>query len=215
MHGDGYCDDKNNNKACFFDGGDCCGSNVNTDYCTECHCHCNASSDLIGNGVCNDELNTAECSYDSMDCCATCQKILVILENDALVFRGHLKGIYHKSSMVNGYLSWTSTSNAIWGIDIFWYFGPMDDIGENHGWIIGPHRNQCPFNMPSVKWKYFAYSWINAKANEISINCIDGNFFLQKSNCRCSRQNCENVVRSHPYMISDEFGLNQISSDFL
>ena len=37
-HGDGYCDDVNNNEACFFDGGDCCGSNVNTQYCTECLC---------------------------------------------------------------------------------------------------------------------------------------------------------------------------------
>ena len=35
---DGYCDDVNNNEACFFDGGDCCGSNVNTDYCTLWQC---------------------------------------------------------------------------------------------------------------------------------------------------------------------------------
>ena len=37
-HGDNYCNDENNNEACFFDGGDCCGSNVNTQYCTECQC---------------------------------------------------------------------------------------------------------------------------------------------------------------------------------
>ena len=37
-HADGYCDDVNNNGACFFDGGDCCGSNVNTNYCDECLC---------------------------------------------------------------------------------------------------------------------------------------------------------------------------------
>ena len=37
--GDGYCDDINNNVGCnFFDGGDCCGANVNTQYCTECLC---------------------------------------------------------------------------------------------------------------------------------------------------------------------------------
>ena len=36
--GDGYCDDINNNVGCNFDGGDCCGANVNTDYCTECLC---------------------------------------------------------------------------------------------------------------------------------------------------------------------------------
>ena len=32
--GDGYCDDGANNLDCNFDGGDCCGPNVNTDYCT-------------------------------------------------------------------------------------------------------------------------------------------------------------------------------------
>ena len=37
-HGDNYCDDENNKEACLFDGGDCCGSNVNTQYCTVCLC---------------------------------------------------------------------------------------------------------------------------------------------------------------------------------
>ena len=36
--GDGYCDDGNNNADCNYDGGDCCGSNVSTQYCTECQC---------------------------------------------------------------------------------------------------------------------------------------------------------------------------------
>ena len=36
--GDMYCDDINNNMECGYDGGDCCGCDVNTDYCTECQC---------------------------------------------------------------------------------------------------------------------------------------------------------------------------------
>jgi hypothetical protein len=36
--GDGFCNDNNNNVGCNFDGGDCCGSNVYTDHCTECLC---------------------------------------------------------------------------------------------------------------------------------------------------------------------------------
>ena len=36
--GDGYCDDENNNLLCGYDGGDCCGANVNTLYCSECLC---------------------------------------------------------------------------------------------------------------------------------------------------------------------------------
>ena len=33
-----YCDDVNNNCGCDWDGGDCCGSNVNTQYCSACQC---------------------------------------------------------------------------------------------------------------------------------------------------------------------------------
>ena len=36
--GDGYCDDTTNTMECSFDGGDCCGSNVNTAYCNLCQC---------------------------------------------------------------------------------------------------------------------------------------------------------------------------------
>ena len=36
--GDNYCDDENNNANCEYDGGDCCGDNVDTSYCTQCQC---------------------------------------------------------------------------------------------------------------------------------------------------------------------------------
>ena len=36
--GDAYCDDINNNMDCSYDGGDCCGCNVNTQYCSVCGC---------------------------------------------------------------------------------------------------------------------------------------------------------------------------------
>merc|ERR1712108_125494 len=38
LGGDGICDDFNNFASCNFDGGDCCGSNVNTHFCHECKC---------------------------------------------------------------------------------------------------------------------------------------------------------------------------------
>ena len=37
-HGDNYCDDYLNNEACDWDGGDCCGDNVNTALCNDCEC---------------------------------------------------------------------------------------------------------------------------------------------------------------------------------
>ena len=36
--GDGFCDDENNNKNCFFDGGDCC-FNVRDEFCSDCACY--------------------------------------------------------------------------------------------------------------------------------------------------------------------------------
>ena len=36
--GDGHCDDQNNNADCSYDAGDCCGPNVLTNFCTECLC---------------------------------------------------------------------------------------------------------------------------------------------------------------------------------
>ena len=36
--GDDYCDDQNNVAGCEWDGGDCCGDNVNTEYCSACVC---------------------------------------------------------------------------------------------------------------------------------------------------------------------------------
>ena len=37
--GDGYCDDGNNHKDCNYDGGDCCGPEVDKKYCADCICH--------------------------------------------------------------------------------------------------------------------------------------------------------------------------------
>ena len=36
--GDGICDDENNHEGCEYDGGDCCGSNVDTNWCNKCLC---------------------------------------------------------------------------------------------------------------------------------------------------------------------------------
>jgi len=36
--GDKFCDDVNNVASCAFDGGDCCGSNVDKTYCSVCAC---------------------------------------------------------------------------------------------------------------------------------------------------------------------------------
>jgi hypothetical protein len=37
-NGDGYCDDYCNTAGNNFDSGDCCGNDVNTNFCTQCQC---------------------------------------------------------------------------------------------------------------------------------------------------------------------------------
>ena len=39
--GDGYCHDVTNKAECNFDGNDCCGFCINTEFCIECECHSN------------------------------------------------------------------------------------------------------------------------------------------------------------------------------
>ena len=78
MIGDGFCDDETNNQGCNFDGGDCCGSCILKNYCTECTCfqsnvnEYNVTNPLIGNGYCNDETNNPDCHFDGGDCCGPC-----------------------------------------------------------------------------------------------------------------------------------------------
>ena len=72
--GDGFCNDETNNDACNYDGGDCCGYNVNSTYCSDCLCHipetCAAGyHPFVEDGFCNDETNNAACNYDDGDCC--------------------------------------------------------------------------------------------------------------------------------------------------
>ena len=70
----GFCNDETNIAACGYDGGDCCGHNVNTNNCVECACHliesCAAGvHPLLGNGFCDEETNNTECNYDGGECC--------------------------------------------------------------------------------------------------------------------------------------------------
>ena len=74
----GYCDDEVNTKECNYDGGDCCGSCINTDYCIKCICYDDIANDAqfsnkyVGNGYCDDGLNIEKCEYDGGDCCGLC-----------------------------------------------------------------------------------------------------------------------------------------------
>ena len=44
--GNGFCDDATNNEVCEWDGGDCCGDNVNNLFCNVCRCNYSFIPDL-------------------------------------------------------------------------------------------------------------------------------------------------------------------------
>ena len=71
--GDNFCDDENNNANCNYDGGDCCMTNVNTTFCTQCKCLDPANGctypDYKNDDSCDDQNNIASCDYDGGDCC--------------------------------------------------------------------------------------------------------------------------------------------------
>ena len=70
--GDGFCQDYNNNRHCSFDGGDCCGTCVNSKYCSECECigeNSGIMNAFLDNDICEDELNHGDCMFDGLDCC--------------------------------------------------------------------------------------------------------------------------------------------------
>ena len=73
MIGNGYCNDETNNAECNYDGGDCCGTCVVTQYCSDCQClgevTGNGLRNALGNGYCDDETNNEDCNYDGGDCC--------------------------------------------------------------------------------------------------------------------------------------------------
>ena len=77
MIGNGFCNDEANTAECNYDGGDCCGPNINKEHCAACICYskesCNAGISaviqLVGDGYCYDETNNLECNYDGGDCC--------------------------------------------------------------------------------------------------------------------------------------------------
>merc|ERR1739848_319977 len=67
--GDGYCDDENNNDSCNYDGGDCCGDDVNTSFCSACQClDPDFGSDDSGEDDCEDNRPTAWCEKKKGKC---------------------------------------------------------------------------------------------------------------------------------------------------
>merc|ERR1712156_951791 len=179
--GNGFCDDFLNMAECNFDGGECCGSDVKTDFCENCECHLDSctNQDLIGDGKCNKKANTAECFFDGGDCCSLCETITVSFYSFFNIFQNTdhtgINGTYNlDSSMTNGYPSWTSTSTSIWhDAAISWIIGASKDIGTSLAFESTSFGNQCPFHLQSVFWNLAnPVGWEALPENALKIDCL-------------------------------------------
>ena len=121
-------------------------------------------------------MSKSECINNGTDCCGKCKAITITLENNADAAQGSKKGIYHNSSVVNGKPSWTSNSNVIWYNQGYWLIGALNYIGQFSASIYSDVGSQCPFDLPSEMWKYSDNGWLSAGANEINVDCPEGNF---------------------------------------
>ena len=186
-HGDTYCDDENNNEACFFDGGDCCGSNVNTQYCTLCQCleggsNCNGNA---GNGYCDDINNNLACNSDGGDCCLI---VRISLTNELLsVGYAFLNGDYERLILSNGQTSWISSDYGIWSYispstgTLFWLIGDLACLGGDQCGIdqiyLGVINDFYGLTDDENEWMYVqGSSWISpTDQSDIQIICVNDN----------------------------------------
>ena len=62
-----------------------------------------------------------------------CAKLYVSLNNNILKYQDKKQGVYALSTQVNGKLSWTSSTMAIWYIpdSKVWGIGPLSSIGTS------------------------------------------------------------------------------------
>ena len=56
----------------MYDGGDCCSSDVNTEYCHHEENCALGFHHQVADGLCHDQTNNALCNYDGGDCCGEC-----------------------------------------------------------------------------------------------------------------------------------------------
>ena len=102
--GDGFCDDINNNEACDYDDGDCCGLSMKKNFCVQCICKgksnsfklmiqielfslvftCKNDKDCYGNGYCHARQCRCLANYEyAQDCshhgCKYIQQTFVFL----------------------------------------------------------------------------------------------------------------------------------------
>ena len=91
--------------------------------------------------------------------------------------QGDRQGIYEFNGIVNGRISWKTSSQAIWYYPEFkdWAIGPLSDIGTSSRGITSvANLDTKIFNVPNNEWYYWDSEWKVIKSGDITINCFKG-----------------------------------------
>ena len=120
------------------------------------------------------------CSVDYIE--SQCLSLRVNLKNNAATSQGKKQGTFQLSSPVNGRLSWTSESQAIWYVPFYkeWAIGNLDDIGERFRGITSQGKeslgNSETYDPQDVlSWLYWnGDEWLSPdEKNDIILQCIE------------------------------------------
>ena len=89
---------------------------------------------------------------------------------------------------MNGKTFWKNNNNVLWyslvnAVDHGWIIKDVDQV-DNLGTVSGGIASignqgisSCPYNVPNNGWAYYGNdAWIIADANDVSIECMTGNF---------------------------------------
>ena len=104
-----------------------------------------------------------------------CQTIQITLSGGALAKLSSQKlevGVFEKSDKVNGKLSWTKGSHAVWlATNEVWMVGYKRDIGTRQSFLNGPGSG-LPYGNTN-DWSYWnGFDWVNP-INEITVKCTN------------------------------------------
>ncbi len=138
--GDGHCDDDNNNAACAYDGGDCCGNDIHKDYCTACICldpnykpqpkDCdkefafNNCAEAFANSCSNGEYKLRSCSLANPSKCTDWRTTC----NDGYTLIGYLAKNGKTRNRFDVYTKWPKQSSSRAAGSTFLFQGDIENL---------------------------------------------------------------------------------------
>ena len=103
-----------------------------------------------------------------------CQRIKVILKNDALFAQRSLQGTYELSTLVNKEQSWISSEKAIWSYPKknIWLIGAKGKIGGEIAGVYGRRILETGPDNKEITWNYSNNGWQVDVEKDIKVICV-------------------------------------------